>query len=119
MGALVSIEEMWSFGTFHIDQKTETTRNREHPRVYLWNTQRSMTSFTFEDGEVDALCAIDLGDLKDLLEGKEVAGIFYDGRVSTVITVRRDQLVPLGDEYWEKWCEKLDKVLRERRGDQY
>jgi hypothetical protein len=87
--------------------------------VYLWDSGRTAESFSFEDGEVIGLAALQVEDLAALVSGsvREVLASVsrHDGVHSEII--RSADLVPLSMEYWDQVLRGLRELLANRSPD--
>ena len=116
LGAVITLEDLIPIGVLTINHDLPPLRNRERPRVYLWDSNRTAESFSFDDGEVIGLAALQVEDLAALVSGSvsEVRALVsrYDGVHSEI--VRSENLVPLSREYWDRVLRGLRELLADR-----
>jgi len=119
LGAVVTLEDLIPIGVLTIDHDLPPLRNRERPRVYLWDSGRTAESFSFDDGEVIGLAALQVEDLAALVSGSvsevPVSVSRHDGVHSEII--RSENLVPLSMEYWDQVLRGLRELLANRSPD--
>jgi isopentenyldiphosphate isomerase len=119
LGAVITLEDLFYVGVLTIDHDLPPLRNRERPRVYLWDSNRTAESFSFDDGEVTGLAALQVEDLAALVSGSvsEVPALVsrHDGVHSEI--VRSENLVPLSMEYWDRVLRGIRELLANRPTD--
>ena len=92
--------EIVFLGTLLSSQDGENFTNRERPRVYLWISSLRLQDFSFPDGEVQALVAIERTEIQKFISGGSVmAEVLRDGAI-TLEPVSGTNLVPQSNGYW-------------------
>ena len=100
LGASPKDNEVVFLGTLLSRQEGEGFINRERPRVYLWVSSLRLQDFSFPDGEVQSLVAIDRSQIQQFINGGIVmADVLRDGEVSSE-PVSGEYLVPHSNDYW-------------------
>ncbi len=76
-------ESLISLGCYRYEEHEEQGRfHREFQQVYLLPDARPLDEYSFADGEVDALCAVPVDDLKRMMLGSHsFSAVYFNGKI--------------------------------------
>jgi isopentenyldiphosphate isomerase len=97
IGIMPSNDELIDLGICRYEAHEENGRfHREFTHVYMLHDERPLDGYTFTDGEVTALAAVRLSELKALFAGRAFCEAeFYDGSTVSQKVLRADEFHPL------------------------
>lgn len=121
LGIIPPKEDLIDLGYFRYEETIPefSLDHREFQRIWLLFDNRPLDSYRFNDGEVDALAAVVLGEFRETLATESPAsGYLYDGITVTEKTFNYDAFHPLffkGPmvDYMRFLFEQIDRNMKE------
>lgn len=117
IGLKIEEKNLIDLGYYKYKDREESQYNREFQRVYLMNYNAPLSTFSFNDGEVEGIYAVPIIEFKKLLSGEITGNIKAEGFNGSVIiykTVGKDNFHPLlFAPSMKKYVQVLMKAINE------